>query len=104
MNTCTSIITLGLARFYALCSYPVPPAKETQGRTDRYISTWLSTRPRDSVILASKVSGYGRQTYLRADGSLPRVNESNIVQSVDASLQRLGTDHIDLLQIHWPDR
>ena len=32
------------------------------------------------------------------------MNESNVVESVDASLQRLGVDHIDLLQVHWPDR
>lgn len=85
--------------------YPVPPAKETQGLTDRYIGSWFAQRQtRDQVVLASKVSGYGRQSYLRKDGSTPRVDEKNIVESVDASLQRLGVDHIDLLQVHWPDR
>ena len=84
--------------------YPVPPKKETQGLTDRYIGSWLKGRPRDSVVLASKVSGYGRQDYLRAGGAQPRVTAPQIVESVDASLARLGTDHIDLLQVHWPDR
>lgn len=46
-----------------------------------------------------QVSGYGRQTYLRDDGKFPRVDEANIVESVDKSLQRLGTDYIDLLQV-----
>ena len=32
------------------------------------------------------------------------MNRSNIMESVDKSLKRLGVDHIDLLQIHWPDR
>lgn len=86
------------------CSYPVPPSEETQGNTDRYINTWLKNQKRDDIILATKVSGYGRQTYLRADGSFPRVDEKNVVESVESSLQRLGTDYIDLLQIHWPDR
>jgi len=94
-------------RFYPhmiLRRYPVPPEKETQGRTDRYIATWLKNRKRDDVVLASKVSGYGRQDYLRKGNAHPRVDEKNIVESVDASLARLGTNHIDLLQIHWPDR
>jgi aryl-alcohol dehydrogenase-like predicted oxidoreductase len=55
-------------------------------------------------VLATKVSGYGRQTYLRAGGALPRVDAANVAESVDASLARLGVDHVDLLQIHWPDR
>lgn len=84
--------------------YPVPPTQETQGKTDEYIGSWLKQRRREDVVLATKVSGYGRQTYLRADGELPRVNEKNILESVDKSLQRLGTDYVDLLQIHWPDR
>ena len=50
------------------------------------------------------VSGYGRQSWLREGGALPRVNASNIEEALDKSLQRLGTDHVDLLQVHWPDR
>ena len=80
----------------------MPPSENTQGHTDRYIGTWLKNQRREDIILASKVSGYGRQTYLRADGSFPRVNEKNVVESVDASLKRLGTDYLDLLQVHWP--
>ncbi len=49
-----------------------------------------------------QVSGYGRQTYLRDGGKFPRVDEANIVESVDKSLQRLGTDYIDLLQVSVP--
>jgi aryl-alcohol dehydrogenase-like predicted oxidoreductase len=29
--------------------------------------------------------------------------KQNIIKEVEESLQRLGTDYIDLLQIHWPD-
>eukprot|EP00775_Hariotina_reticulata_P004116 gene4116-4362_t len=85
--------------------YPVPPAKETQGLTDKYIATWLKGKKRDSLVLATKVAGYGtHNTYLRDPPETVRVTPSQIKQSVDSSLQRLGTDYIDLLQIHWPDR
>ena len=32
------------------------------------------------------------------------MDAANVAESVDASLARLGVDHVDLLQIHWPDR
>ncbi|KIZ07436.1 Aldo/keto reductase family [Monoraphidium neglectum] len=87
--------------------YPVPPAKETQGRTDLYIGSWLKTGrvKREDVVIATKVSGYSVQnSYVRSPPETTRVTKAQIKASVDASLQRLGVDHVDLLQIHWPDR
>jgi aryl-alcohol dehydrogenase-like predicted oxidoreductase len=84
--------------------YPVPPLAETQGRTERYIGTWLSARGvRDRVILATKVAGPSDWLpYLR--GGDARLDRRNIESAVAASLKRLRTDYIDLYQLHWPDR
>lgn len=30
--------------------YPIPMKKETQGRTDVYIGSWLKSQPRDKVF------------------------------------------------------
>eukprot|EP00197_Chlamydomonas_leiostraca_P005555 CAMPEP_0202867978 /NCGR_PEP_ID=MMETSP1391-20130828/9902_1 /ASSEMBLY_ACC=CAM_ASM_000867 /TAXON_ID=1034604 /ORGANISM="Chlamydomonas leiostraca, Strain SAG 11-49" /LENGTH=386 /DNA_ID=CAMNT_0049548071 /DNA_START=29 /DNA_END=1189 /DNA_ORIENTATION=- len=85
--------------------YPVPTKAETQGLTDKYIGSWMKGRKRDSIVLASKISGYSeRTTWVRDPPRTTRVTREQIKESVDASLKRLGTDHIDLLQIHWPDR
>ena len=37
--------------------YPVPPRAETVGRTEEIFGEWLKTKPRDSVIVATKVAG-----------------------------------------------
>ncbi|KAL3137396.1 hypothetical protein ABBQ32_006919 [Trebouxia sp. C0010 RCD-2024] len=82
--------------------YPVPPNADTKGFTDNYIGSWLRSQKRENIVLASKVSGYSDKSWIR--GKATRVNPEQIEQSVDDSLQRLKTDHLDLLQIHWPDR
>ncbi|KAG1677342.1 hypothetical protein FOA52_010721 [Chlamydomonas sp. UWO 241] len=87
--------------------YPIPTLGETQGRTDRYIGSWLKGQKRQDIVLASKVAGFSlkeRLGYVRDPPVEVRVTPDQIVQSVDRSLQRLGTDYIDLLQVHWPDR
>ncbi len=63
------------------------------------ILVWVTVM---KVIVATKVSGYSeRLSYLRKSGKPVRVDEENILEGVENSLQRLGIDYIDLLQIHW---
>ena len=37
--------------------YPVPPQAETVGITEEIVGEWLRTKPRQSIILATKVTG-----------------------------------------------
>ncbi|MFP4251141.1 MAG: aldo/keto reductase [Guyparkeria sp.] len=83
--------------------YPVPPRAETQGRTERYIGTWLRNQPRDQLVLATKITGAGRTSLNHVRGG-PRVTREQVRRAIDDSLQRLQTDYVDLYQIHWPDR
>ena len=95
----------GINLFDASEIYPIPPKPETQGRTEAIVGSWLASRKaRDKVLIATKVAGRGKMTWLRKDGSLTRQSEAQILEAVDASLARLKTDHIDLYQLHWPDR
>lgn len=83
--------------------YPVPARAETYGRTESIVGSWLRGRPRDSVVLATKVAGPGRNMAWIRGGPLS-LDRSNIREAVEASLTRLGTDYIDLYQLHWPAR
>ena len=87
--------------------YPVPMAPGTQGATDRAIGKWLKSCywTRDQVVISTKVCGYNeRYTWFRESGEGTRLTKGQILESVDASLKRLGTDYIDVLQLHWPER
>ena len=82
--------------------YPVPPNAQTQGRTEKYLGTWLTKRPRKNLIIATKVAGPGRRDWIR--GGRTDLTRELIAEAVDTSLARLQTDFIDLYQIHWPQR
>lgn len=98
-------ISQGVSFIDAAEMYPVPARPETQGRTEQYIGSWMQARRnRREVFLATKVCGsyrIGIGGHLRG-GS--RLSKEQIFAAVDASLQRLRTDYIDLYQVHWPDR
>ncbi|SMO95999.1 aldo/keto reductase [Paracoccus laeviglucosivorans] len=80
--------------------YPVNPVRrETVGRSEEIIGEWLASRGnRDRVEIATKVSGPSDK--VRREG----FNGAIIRQTIDASLKRLQTDHIDIYQLHWPVR
>jgi aryl-alcohol dehydrogenase-like predicted oxidoreductase len=84
--------------------YPVPPNPKWSGRTEEIVGKWLNERSRDSLIIASKVTGPGGGWFLgpvRSGNS--GLDRHNIIRAFEGSLTRLGTDYIDLYQTHWPD-
>ena len=80
--------------------YPVNPVqRDTVGRSEAFIGEWLSSRGgRDRVQIATTATGPSDK--VRPEG----FNGKTLPQAIDASLQRLRTDHIDLYQLHWPLR
>ncbi len=81
--------------------YPTNPVRaETVGRTEEIIGSWLAGRPRDSVVIATKITGNGRKDIRGGEDITP----ASIRRALDASLRRLGTDYVDLYQFHWPNR
>lgn len=86
--------------------YAIPPGPDTYGKTESIIGTWFKERgTRDKVVLASKICGrHPLLSWPRKDADGTEVNRANIKEAIENSLKRLQTDHIDLYQIHWPDR
>jgi aryl-alcohol dehydrogenase-like predicted oxidoreductase len=85
--------------------YAIPPRAETCGRTEEIIGQWLKARgARDNVVLASKIAGPGEDWLPHIRQGRTRFNRRDIVAALDASLQRLQTDYLDLYQLHWPER
>ncbi|MFQ5624514.1 MAG: aldo/keto reductase, partial [Paracoccaceae bacterium] len=81
--------------------YPAPPAPATQGATEEIIGNWFAgTGKRDRVVLASKVTGNGI-SWTR-DGA--DITGEEIRKALEGNLRRLKTDHIELYQLHWPNR
>ncbi|WP_374193776.1 aldo/keto reductase [Glaciihabitans sp. dw_435] len=65
------------------------------GESETIIGSWMSQRAnRDSLVIATKVSQHPDFTGLAA---------ANVAAAADASLARLGTDHIDLYYAHFDD-
>ena len=60
---------------------------------------------RDSVVIATKIRGSMSEAAAAGTGDHNNVGLSrkHIIAGCEASLRRLGTDHIDLYQIHGPD-
>jgi 1-deoxyxylulose-5-phosphate synthase len=77
--------------------YPLGGGRPTAGRTEQIVGTWLKGK-RHQFILATKCAGQvGPKAW---DQGMSR---KHILDAIDASLRRLGTDYVDLYQLHRYD-
>lgn len=89
----------GITFFDTADVYPLGAPPGTQGRTEEILGRWLArTGNRHRIILATKC--FGRVGPSPWDQGNSR---KHILDAVDGSLRRLGTDYIDLYQLHGPD-
>lgn len=77
--------------------YPLGGGVDLAGRTEEIIGRWLKGK-RQEFVLATKC--YGRTGPQAWDVGNSR---RHIMDAIDASLRRLGTDYIDLYQLHQDD-
>ena len=85
--------------------YPVPPDARHAGATEEILGRWLRDKPRDAILIATKVAGPGGgwfQTPVRE--GITGLDRHHVERAIEGSLRRLGIDYIDLYQTHWPDR
>ncbi len=84
--------------------YPVPPLGKLAGITEEWVGEWMADKPRDSLIIATKVAGAANGWFVPPiRHGLTAMDRFHIERAVEGSLHRLKTDYIDLYQMHWPD-
>ena len=77
--------------------YPLGGTLETVGRSEEILGRWLAGR-RDDYIVATKCVGpTGPRRWDRG------ASRRHVIAAVEESLRRLGTDYIDLYQLHSYD-
>ncbi len=77
--------------------YPLGGDLSTVGATESIIGKWLKGR-RHQFVLATKC--FTRMGPERWNKGLSR---KHVLDAIDGSLRRLGTDYVDLYQLHHPD-
>lgn len=77
--------------------YPLGGGLERAGRTEEIIGRWIKGKRHDWVIATKCFGATGPQPFHLGN------NRRHIMDAVDASLRRLGTDFIDVYQLHGYD-
>ena len=72
----------------------------TSGASEEILGRWLKQKQRDNLVIATKV-----RFNMGPGPNDVGVSRKHVLSAVEASLRRLGTDYIDLYQIHcWDEK
>ena len=77
--------------------YPLGGGLPTAGRTEEIIGRWLKGKREHFIVATKAVGKVGPAPW--DQGS----SRKHILDAIDASLRRLGTDYVDLYQLHSDD-
>jgi aryl-alcohol dehydrogenase-like predicted oxidoreductase len=92
-------IELGLVFLDTADAYPLGGSRETVGDTEAIIGRWINKQGnRDQLIIATKCFA---PTHARPNAW--GLSRKHIMESIEASLNRLNTDFVDLYQAHGFD-
>ena len=78
-------------------AYPLGGDQDARGRTEEIIGRWLKGRRDDYIIATKCFVPMGSRPFQGGN------SRRHIMNAVEASLRRLGTDYIDLYQLHGHD-
>jgi aryl-alcohol dehydrogenase (NADP+) len=78
--------------------YPLGGGRTTAGRTEEIVGGWLKGRRHDFILATKCVGQMGPKPWEQG------MSRKHILDAIDASLRRLGTDYVDLYQLHSYDR
>lgn len=77
--------------------YPLGGGLATAGRTEEIVGRWLRGKRQRFILATKAVGNVGPAAWDRGS------SRKHLFDAVDASLKRLGTDYIDLYQLHSDD-
>ena len=77
--------------------YPLGGDIKLAGRTEEIVGAWLKGKRHDYILATKCVGAMGRKPW---DQGMSR---KHVLDAIDASLKRLGTDYVDLYQLHMFD-
>jgi aryl-alcohol dehydrogenase (NADP+) len=78
--------------------YPLGGNRETAGRTEEIVGRWLKGKRQQFIVATKCVGAMGPKPW---DQGMSR---KHILDAIEGSLRRLGTDYVDLYQLHSFDK
>ncbi|HEY4254169.1 MAG TPA: aldo/keto reductase [Roseomonas sp.] len=77
--------------------YPLGGGTGTAGRTEEIVGEWLKGKRHDFVLATKCVGAMGPKPWNQG------MSRKHVIDAIEASLRRLGTDYVDLYQLHRYD-